>query len=64
VNAQARRRFRITWKDGTPATYVTVDESALRFYEGETIWEVAAAVACIGPDLHRVHSNVKDVVQV
>lgn len=57
------RRFQVVWKDGG-STFVDVDDAARRLYEGETVFEVAAAVACASEGRHAQHINIKDVKEV
>jgi hypothetical protein len=57
------RRFQVVWKDGG-SKQVEVDDAARRLYEGETIFEVAAAIACASGESHAQHSNIKDVKEV
>ena len=60
MNLRRTRKFRVVWKDGGSED-VIVDDEARRLYMTEDDWEIAAALACIGSDLHKVRINIKDV---
>lgn len=58
------RRFQIIWKNDD-SVFVDVDDAARRLYAGDTIYEVAAAIACAASDTPREqYMNIKDVKEV
>jgi len=57
------RRFRIIWKDGG-STDVEVDDGAQRLYRGESVFEIAAILACLNDDAHAQRTNIKYVREV
>jgi hypothetical protein len=56
------RRFRVLWRNGWQPTLVDVDDSTRRFYQGETDFEIAAALACV--QKQRDRTLIRDVKEV